>query len=202
MLQPFTAQGESYGDNVTSVLIGVSERYTDDSAPKDYNFAPTPSAKTVFLTSTLAQATSTGSLTASLTDTSATTTSTSTSNSSAATSSGGLSTSSKIGIGLGVPLGVLLLVGAIGAFFFLRRRARRNTAQDPVINSDSDGLAALPFSEKNSHLRHLSQTETLTSSQPSSDHWRSTVRDSQMSEMHGRDSQISELMSTERVEIG
>lgn len=200
MLQPFTAQGESYGDNVTSILFGVSERYTDDSAPKDYNFATTPSAKTVFLTSTLSQATSTSSSTASLSDTSATTTSTS--SSSAASSSGGLSTSSKIGIGLGVPLGVLLLVGAIGAFFFFRRRARRDTADTPPINSDGDGLAALPFSEKNPHQRHLSQTETLTSSQPSSDYWKSTMRDSQMSEMHGRDSQISELMSTERVEIG
>ncbi|KAJ5722765.1 hypothetical protein N7488_000800 [Penicillium malachiteum] len=43
MLQPFTAQGVSYGDNITSVVFGVSERYTGDLAPQYYNFANTSS---------------------------------------------------------------------------------------------------------------------------------------------------------------
>jgi hypothetical protein len=183
VLQPFTERGEAYGDNITSVAFGVSKRYTGDPAPKDYNFANTSSTDSNSTT----------------TSTSATGTSPRTASPSSSTSipntksSHGLSESSKIGIGLGVPLGVLLVATAIVIFIIYRRKAHRNAEKVSVANMDRDGLAALPVvGKKDSRHGRLSQTETLTSfSQMSNDNRRSDERDRP----------LSELMSTERVEM-
>ncbi|KAJ6035959.1 hypothetical protein N7540_000238 [Penicillium herquei] len=188
VLQPFTEQGESYGDNITSVVFGVSERYTGDPAPEDYNFSNISSTDTTSsTTSTLPTGASSSSFTSASTSTS---TSTSTPN---AKSSHGLSTKSKLGIGLGVPLGVILVAAVMAAFILWRRKARRSTEKAPVINPDRDSLAVLPvFKGQDPRHGRLSQTETVTSmSQASNDTWRSDERNKR----------LSELMSTERVEM-
>ncbi|KAJ5116950.1 hypothetical protein N7456_001298 [Penicillium angulare] len=182
VLQPFTEQGESYGNNITSVVFGVSKRYTGDPAPEDYNFSNISSTDTTSsTTSTLPTGASSPSFTS---------TSTSTPN---AQNSHGLSTKSKLGIGLGVPLGVILVAAVILAFMLYRRKARRSTEKVPVITPDRDNLAVLPvFKGQDQRHGRLSQTETVTSmSQASNDTWRSDERNKR----------LSELMSTERVEM-
>ncbi|KAL4868871.1 hypothetical protein BDV12DRAFT_196849 [Aspergillus spectabilis] len=51
MLQPFTADRESYGNNITSSLFGVSKRYTSDPSPVSYNFVNITSSTTASSTS-------------------------------------------------------------------------------------------------------------------------------------------------------
>ncbi|OOQ86431.1 hypothetical protein PEBR_21340 [Penicillium brasilianum] len=184
-LQPFTAEGESYGDNITGVTFGVAKRYTSDPSPVSYNFineststtaSPTKATSTTLLSSTNAESTS-----PSTTETTSQT-------------SNGLSSTTKVGIGLGVSLGVLLIAATIGAFLLCRRKRRHNAAQEvSVIDQPRDDLAPLPiFGYQEPHHTRMSQTETVTSlSQMSSDNRRST----------GTEKRLSELMSTERAEL-
>jgi DNA-directed RNA polymerase specialized sigma24 family protein len=106
-----------------------------------------------------------------------------------------MSKKSEIGIGLGVALGVLLLFVAMGAFIFYRRKRRQKDAQGvPVTNQPNDELAPLPIiCYKEPHTTRLSQTETVASSF-------SKLSSDQRSE--GTDRRLSELMSTERAELG
>jgi hypothetical protein len=185
-LQPFTAEGESYGNNITSVTFGVSKRYTSDPSPVSYNFvnqsSSTTSSPTQSATTSLPPPTGTGTTSPSTTETTSQT-------------SGGLSRASKVGIGLGVPLGVILIGATIGAFILYRRKRRHTGDQDvSVIDQPRDDLDPLPnIGYEGAHHTRMSQTETVTSlSQLSSGHGGSI----------GTDKRLSELMSTERVEIG
>lgn len=188
MLQPFTAEHEAYGNNITSVLFGVSKRYTDDPAPASYNFVNESSSSPTTETETPTSSATTGS------SQPTTTTPTSQNN-----QNHGLSKASKIGIGLGVPLGVLLVAAiAVGALIIYRRKSRRKgnvareiTATNP--NQPGDGLGALPtFAYKDHHQTRLSQAETIGSSSQFS-------TDNQRTERTERP--LSELMSTERAEL-
>ncbi|CAG8111791.1 unnamed protein product, partial [Penicillium nalgiovense] len=116
VLQPFTTEGESYGDNITSILFGVSKRYTDDPSPVSYNFINASSSTSTSAT----KATSTSLSTSASVEPISTPTTTSTPK-----SSHGMSKTSKIGIGIGVPLGVLLVALAMGALIFYRRKCRQ-----------------------------------------------------------------------------
>ncbi|CAI7587835.1 unnamed protein product [Penicillium discolor] len=187
MLQPFTTEGESYGDNITSILFGVSKRYTDDPSPVSYNFINASSSTTTSAT----KATSTSFATSASVESTSYSTTTSTPE-----SSHGMSKTSKIGIGLGVPLGVLLVAVALGALIFYRRKCRQKETQEvSVTNQPNDELAPLPMISYNEpHHTRLSQTETVASSLSK------LSNDNQRSE--GTDRRRSELMSTERVEIG
>ncbi|KAL4744794.1 hypothetical protein BDW72DRAFT_74559 [Aspergillus terricola var. indicus] len=182
MLQPFTADREPYGNNITSILFGVSKRYTSDPPPVSYNFINNTTTSTTASFTSLA--------TVGTSETTQPTTPTSTSG-----DSHGLSSTSKLGIGLGVPLSVLLLAVAIGAFIIYRRRTcQKDTQDNTATNQPSDGLAPLPvFIYKDPYNTRLSQTETIaTSSQLSSNN--------QIPERTERP--LSELMSAERAELG
>ncbi|KAJ5411185.1 uncharacterized protein N7487_005544 [Penicillium crustosum] len=186
-LQPFTTEGESYGDNITSIIFGVSKRYTDDPSPVSYNFINASSSTSTSTTKT----TSTSFATLASVESTSYSTTTSTPQ-----SSHGLSKTNKIGIGLGVPLGVLLVAVIIGALIFYRRKCRQKETQGiPVTNQPNDELAPLPMISYNEpHHTRLSQTETVVSSLSK------LSNDNQISE--GTDRRRSELMSTELVEIG
>ncbi|BCS22622.1 uncharacterized protein APUU_30847S [Aspergillus puulaauensis] len=180
-LQPFTAELESYGNNITSALFGVSKRYTDDPSPVSYNFANTTETET--------ETSTTEASTPSATDLSSEPTITPTSN-----ASHGLSKASKVGIGVGVPLGVLLLSFLIGAFIIYRRKSRRKEIREiTAINQREDGMAPLPtFGLRDPHLTRLSQAETIgTVSQLSSDNQRTETTERPP----------SELMATGRAEL-
>ncbi|KAJ5522799.1 hypothetical protein N7513_013372 [Penicillium frequentans] len=182
MLQPFTEQGEAYGNNITSVTFGVSERYTDDPLPVSYNFvttSPTASATTTTRVSATPLTTSTSA----------------TDNTEASLQSRGLSKASKIGIGLGVTLGILLL--AIGGWLLykFRMKSRKGRTQAiTVMNQTDEGIAPLSGFERKGPLNtRLSQAETVGDiSQLSSDNERMAV---------GNENRLSELMSTTRAEL-
>ncbi|OJJ04864.1 hypothetical protein ASPVEDRAFT_86245 [Aspergillus versicolor CBS 583.65] len=179
-LQPFTAELESYGNNITSALFGVSKRYTSDPSPVSYNFANTTETETE---------TETESSTPSATDLSSEPATTPTSN-----ASHGLSKASKVGIGVGVPLGVLLLSFLIGAFIIYRRRSRRKEIREiTATNQPGDAMAPLPtFGLRDPHHTRLSQAETIgTVSQLSSDNQRTQTTERPP----------SELMATGRAEL-
>lgn len=186
MLQPFTAEGESYGNNITSVTFGVSKRYTSDPSPVSYNFVEespsTTATSTKAATTSLPPSTSTETTSPSTTETTSTT-------------SHDLSRAAKVGIGLGVPLGALLIAGIIGALIlYKRKRLHKSNQEVSVIDQSRGGIDPLPvIGYQGHHHTRMSQTETVTSlSQLSSDNRRSA----------GTDKRLSELMSTERVEIG
>ncbi|KAL2824718.1 hypothetical protein BJY01DRAFT_164076 [Aspergillus pseudoustus] len=193
MLKPFTTGHEAYGNNVNSVTFGVSKRYTDDPAPVSYNFVNETSSST--LPSTTTSATSTLATVASPETPAPTTTETSQSG-----SSHGLSKADRIGIGLGVPLGVILIAVAVGGFFIYRRRKfrqrdERKAEAIPAVQAD-DGLAPLPtFRYKDPNHARLSMADSIatTPSELSSDH--------HYQRAEGMDRPPSELMSIERVEL-
>lgn len=182
MLQPFTEQGEAYGNNITSVTFGVSERYTDDPSPVSYNFvttSPTASATTT----TRISATSLNASTSA------------TDNNEASPQSHGLPKASKIGIGLGVTLGTLLLAICGWSLYIYQRKSRkRRTQAGSITNPPSDGITPLPnFERKDPQNTRLSQAETVGGiSQLSSDNERLAV---------DRENRLSELMSTTRAEL-
>lgn len=127
-LQPFTAELESYGNNITSALFGVSKRYTNDPSPVSYNFANTTDTESESETETETESSTPS------TDLSLEPATTPTSN-----ASHGLSKASKIGIGVGVPLGVLLLSFLIGAFMIYRRKSRRKEIRE-ITAPNSPGM--------------------------------------------------------------
>ncbi|KAF3401659.1 hypothetical protein F1880_010068 [Penicillium rolfsii] len=185
-LQPYTAEGESYGNDILSVVFGVSKRYTSDAPPVSYNFvqesSSTTASPTIAATTSLSQSTTTETTFPSPTETNS-------------KSSGGLSTASKVGIGLGVPLGLLLIAAIIGAFILSRRKRRHKSSQETsAADHPRDDLDPLPINDyQDPHHARMSQTETVTSlSQFSSGNGNLT----------GTEKRLSELISTERVEIG
>lgn len=181
-LQPFTAELESYGNNITSALFGVSKRYTSDPSPVSYNFANTTETEAETEAETERS-------TPSATDLSSEPATTPTSN-----ASHGLSKASKVGIGVGVPFGVLLLSFLIGAFIIYRRRSRRKEIREiTATNQPGDAMAPLPtFGLRDPHHTRLSQAETIgTISQLSSDNQRTQTTERPP----------SELMATGRAEL-
>ncbi|EAU30100.1 predicted protein [Aspergillus terreus NIH2624] len=190
ILQPFTAAHEPYGNNITSVVFGVSRRYTSDPSPISYNFANHPSLPSSFKT-----AASTPTLATITTSESPKSTTTGPSNSGA---NHGLSTASKIGIGLGIPLGALSVIIAVGSFILYRRRKQqeKTLGENSATVQSGDGLAPLPaFDYRDKNRMRLSQTESMETmpSQLSSDcHYQRG---------NETDRPLSELMSVERVEL-
>lgn len=196
MIQPFTADGEAYGNNISSTDFGVSKRYTDDPSPTSYNFQAGSSFTTASGGATTSTSTSMSLTSTSLTSTtsSETTSTPSPTTTSTPQHSKGLSTPAKIGIGLGVPLGVLILAVAIGMFFWFRRKSRqREPKVTPASNHHRDELSPLPTIEpKLNQYQRVSKTETVDShSQCSREYPGST----------GTGRPLSELMSTERAEM-
>jgi hypothetical protein len=88
----------------------------------------------------------------------------------------------------------LIAAGAIGVFFWLRRKSRqRETQETPATNQNSNEPSPLPIIEpKRTTYQRASRTDTIDSQSPSS-------RDYQGSTGTGRP--LSELMSTERAEM-
>lgn len=188
MLQPFTDSGESYGNNITSVVFGVSKRYTDDPPPASYNFVIPSPLSSASVSATTAPSTPAATRAGSGSTSSPTSTS-------MAQASHGLSKARKIGIGLGVPLGVLLIAVFIGGFYLHRRKRRRGeTGEVPAAIQPSDKLSPLPdFMYKDPPSMRQSRTETMSPLSQLS-------RDDPMSE--GTERRRSELMSDERAELG
>lgn len=182
MLEPFTDQGEAYGNNITSVTFGVSERYTNDPSPVSYNFVNTsPTASATTTTQISATPFNTNSSTVDNTETSP--------------HSHGLAKAGKIGIDLGVTLGILLLAMCGWSLYIFRRKGREGRTQAvSVMNPPDDGVPPLPNLErKNQQNTRLSQAETVRGiSQLSSDNERMALRG---------ENRLSELMSTARAEL-
>ncbi|KAL4993184.1 hypothetical protein BDV10DRAFT_30344 [Aspergillus recurvatus] len=203
-LQPFTAERESYGNNITSVTFGVSKRYTSDPAPAAYNFVNVTESETD--TAIPSPTTSATPETASPADTNK-----------SASNSHGLSAAARIGVGVGVSLGTLLLL-AIGLGIFLYRRRRQRSRQKEIrevtIGSggtwQGDGCPPLPalgstHVYKDPHTR-LSQAETIATTAPSqfsSDHHsHGRAQGVEGPATGGTGRPLSELMSAERAELG
>lgn len=185
VLQPFTAQGESYGDNITSIQFGISKRYTEDPPPVSYNFVKGSSSMSASATTALQSSLSTqviSKATSSLTDTPA------------SKDKHGLSSTNKLEIGLGVSLSFLLIAVTLGAIILTRRKIRQKehgkTLARPQI---SNGLATNSVYEvRDPHNMARSRMETMASlCQLPSHETRST----------GTERPLSELMSIERVEL-
>ena len=106
----------------------------------------------------------------------------------------GLSSTSKLGIGLGVSLGFLLIAVTLGAFILTWRRTRqKESGKAPASIHISNGLATDSiYEDGNPHHVALSQMETMASlCQLPSDDQRPTRTERR----------LSELMSIERVEL-
>lgn len=221
-LEPLDADGTPNPPNLTSVLFGVSKRYSDDPAPTDYNFGgsaeQTSSSSSSSAPSSTSTSTSTSSTTTSLLDTSTTTAASSIQ---PTHSSEGLSAAQKVGIGVGVPLGVLSLCSILVLGMWYRRRRGRARHSDTTgqgnntISGDDSGtmkvgkaeMEATPtttsplsavFSENSSNNNNtynnsnrISGAETLVS-ELSSENYRNSVLQRP----------ISELMGTPRAEMG
>ncbi|KAA8642987.1 uncharacterized protein ATNIH1004_009749 [Aspergillus tanneri] len=190
VLQPFSSNGESFGNNVTSVSIGVRKRFTDDGPPVEFNFArPSHSSTSTSATAT-ATATATTTFTTSSTTTSPSMTTSPTETTSFPATRSGLSQSAKIGIGVGVSLGVLLVAACIGAFLLYRRRKSRKYEEGEVstVNRPIDGLAPLPtfeYKDPPHNPARLSNTETVVS-ELSAENYR-----------HREERPVSELMAVD-----
>ncbi|KAL4966165.1 uncharacterized protein BDV14DRAFT_171692 [Aspergillus stella-maris] len=197
MLQPFTTELESYGNNITSVTIGVSKRYTDDPPPVEYNFVNGSSSSTTATASTsptpLATAgTGTESQSTQATDSQSTP-------ESQKSSGSGLSTTAKLGVGLGVPLGVLLVAAIVGAIIFYRRRKSREVRATSQLEwgGDGGGGAMSPtsgYKPEDLQQMRLSQAETAARF--------SLLSSDQPERTQGGERPRSELMSMERAELG
>ncbi|KAL2802579.1 hypothetical protein BJX63DRAFT_440792 [Aspergillus granulosus] len=195
MLQPFTSDYESYGNNITSVTFGVSKRYTSDPAPASYNFVNESSSSLTTFTTTVSASTL-------ATVASPETPSPTSIDTSASESNPGLSTAAKIGVGLGVPLGVLLLATAVVALIIYRRRQRRQGETREIQGGIATGqlgdelspLPTLGYKDSSSHMR-LSVADTIatTPSQMSSENY--------YQRMVATERPRSELMSAERAEL-
>ncbi|KAE8136637.1 hypothetical protein BDV38DRAFT_271976 [Aspergillus pseudotamarii] len=163
VLESLNSQGKPAGqDNVTSVVFGVAKRYHDDPSPTSYHFASTSATS---LTGTLTPTTTSSTESAGV----VTATDVSAASPSTEHSRGGLSSAAKIGIGLGIPLGFLLVALSVGLFHFIRRRKRLQDnspeASEPVWHPD--GTTPLPggFVDGSNTTKNVrgSHTDTIIS---------------------------------------
>lgn len=159
---------------LTSVKIGVSKRQKDDPPPEFYNLY-NPICSTTSSTSSTTSMKSTSSAT-SATPTSSHATSTAAAETTAASASSipattddgnGLTVAQKVGIGLGVPLGVLAIsiVGALG--FLYRRRSQRPSGLDEPPNSDQPAPSGMLEAAKAPWDPRSSRAETVIAELPS-----------------------------------
>ncbi|RAL08480.1 uncharacterized protein BO97DRAFT_446121 [Aspergillus homomorphus CBS 101889] len=210
-LVPLTADGSPNPPNLTSVLFGVNKRYSNDPSPTSYNFGGTTFPTTTLsppATSTSAStlATTANPYTGTAEPASATATSTSsTANEPTALAKGGLTVAQKVGIGLGVPLGVLALslVGAL-VFMYRRRRLRQGRVveqEQPPPPPPQDYYAAVPSMAPMAeppkdpfNAARMSRAETLIAELPAAD---MEVE----SETRSGQRPVSELMGTPRNEL-
>ncbi|KAB8276977.1 hypothetical protein BDV30DRAFT_235224 [Aspergillus minisclerotigenes] len=190
-LESLTSEGKPDGqENATSVVFGVSKRYYADPSPTSYHFASTSATS---LTSTSTPATTSSEFAGAVTATGV-----SAASPSAEESSGGLSSAAKIGIGLGIPLGFLLLALAVGSFHVFRRRKRlREHSPDvaePVWHPDSTTPLPGGFVDGSNTAKNVrgSHTDTIIS-ELSSENYRS--RDERQT------NEVNELMGVERSEL-
>ncbi|KAE8151680.1 hypothetical protein BDV25DRAFT_138603 [Aspergillus avenaceus] len=188
LLQPLNSQGKPDGPNVTSLDFGVPKRYHDDPPPVSHNFASTSSHVSTVVVTASNPATSTPS---------ATTTSSTTS--SAESSSGGMPTATKIGIGLGVPLGAIVLGAGLGTLFLFRRgkKAKLNSPEvSPILPFDSSTPLPGGFVENN-NTKDIRSSHTRTISELSSENYgtQDTGRADEPRE-------VNELMGVPRSELG
>lgn len=173
LLQPFTAQREPYGNNISSLVCGVSKRYTDDPFPVSYNFIQTPSPSHTSAPVTTTQPYVTG---------------TTYETSLTPMADMVLSKITQIGIGVGVSLGIVLVAVTVRSFILCKRRYCRKSirkeppSKDPsgnmLSNSRNDCPDQLHVSQRNSVNSRISNDTSTT-----------------------QDRRLSELMSTERVEL-
>ncbi|PYH86735.1 hypothetical protein BO82DRAFT_428120 [Aspergillus uvarum CBS 121591] len=210
-LVPLTDDGTPNPPNLTSVIIGVSKRYTNDPAPTSYNFGGTSSSTatssaTAFLTTTKASSFTT---TTTAEPASATISSSTANETPTAIAKTGLTTAQKVGLGLGVPLGVLALSLAGALIFMYRRRQRRrreggSSAQLPLPPSQQQSsehlyYAVPPMAEQpkspfdGSRMSRVSGAETLIAELPAAVEAQSERGDSLRP--------VSELMGTPRNEL-
>lgn len=183
-------------------MFGVSKRYSDDPAPVSYNFYGTATTSTTTATSSTASLTViTGTHTYTSTSTTGTI-STEVAETSAASSiqtaiarKSGLTVAQKVGIGLGVPLGVLAIAAIVGALAFLyRHRLRKERSSEHFLATDQAASPMMVEAAKVPSDPRMSRAETLIAELPSH------------SDLGGIDEMddnrpISELMGTPRNEL-
>ncbi|RAL04510.1 uncharacterized protein BO80DRAFT_398788 [Aspergillus ibericus CBS 121593] len=186
-LEPLDYNGDPNPPNLTSVLFGVSKRYSGDPAPVSYNFYGTTSTTTSTATAT--------SSTSSTTSTAVAETSAASSIDPAVARKSGLTVAQKVGIGLGVPLGVLAIAVLGGALALLyRRRSRKQRNSEHYPNTDQAASPMMVEEAKVPSDPRMSRAETLIAELPSH------------SDLGGIDEMednrpISELMGTPRNEL-
>ncbi|PYH63793.1 EGFR-like transmembrane domain-containing protein [Aspergillus vadensis CBS 113365] len=189
---------------LTSVKIGVSKRQKDDPPPEFHNLYD-PTSSTTSSTSSTTSVKSTSSTT--LTTSTSTSSSHATSNAAAditATPStpapattdtnSGLTVAQKVGIGLGVPLGVLAIsiVGALG--FLYRRRSQRSGVDEPP-NSNQPASSGMVEAAKAPWDSRIPRAETVIAELPSPSFEMEGIAE----EVNHRP--ISEVMGTPRSEL-
>ncbi|GFN11492.1 transcription factor domain family protein [Aspergillus tubingensis] len=189
---------------LTSVKIGVSKRQKDDPPPEFYNlYNPTSSTSSSTSSTTSMKSTSSTTL-ATSTSTSPHGTSTAAAETTAASASSipattddgnGLTVAQKVGIGLGVPLGVLAIsiVGALG--FLYRRRSQRPSGLDEPPNSDQPAPSGMLEAAKAPWDPRISRAETVIAELPSPSFEMEGISE----EVNHRP--ISEVMGTPRSEL-
>ncbi|RAK84487.1 hypothetical protein BO79DRAFT_158351 [Aspergillus costaricaensis CBS 115574] len=176
---------------LTSVKIGVSKRQKDDPPPEFYNF--TTSMKS---TSSTTLATSTSTSPHGTSTVAAETTAASASSIPATTDDGnGLTVAQKVGIGLGIPLGVLAMstAGALG--FLYRRRSQMGSGLDETPNSDQHASSGMAEAVKPPWDPRSSRAETVIAELPSPSFEMEGISE----EANHRP--ISEVMGTPRSEL-
>ncbi|PYH33946.1 uncharacterized protein BO87DRAFT_59338 [Aspergillus neoniger CBS 115656] len=186
---------------LTSVKIGVSKRQKDDPPPEFYNLynpsSSTSSTTSMKYTSSATSATSTFTTYSHATNTAAGETSAASYNSAPATTdtNSGLTVAQKVGIGLGVPLGVLA-ISTVGALAFLyQRRSQRRSGLDDVPNSDQPTSSGLVEAAKAPWDPRISRAETVIAELPSPSFDMEGISE----EVNHRP--ISEVMGTPRSEL-
>lgn len=176
---------------LTSVKFGVSKRQKDDPPPEFYNlYNPTSS------TSSTTSATSTSTSSSQGTSTAVAETTAAFSIPSTADNSSGRTVAQKVGIGLGVPLGVLAM-SIIGALIFLyRRRSRRARGLDETPNSNESTPSVMVGAAKDTLDTRMSRAETVIAELPSPSF------DTEGIEEVSNHRPVSEIMGTPRNELG
>lgn len=190
---------------LTSVKIGVSKRQKDDPPPEFYNLydptssttSSTSSTTSMKSTSSATSATSTFTTYSHATNTAAGETSAASYISAPVTTdtNSGLTVAQKVGIGLGVPLGVLAIsiVGALG--FLYRRRSQRGSGLDKPPNSDQPISSGMVEAAKPPWDPRISRAETVIAELPSPSYEMEDISE------EANQRPISEVMGTPRSEL-
>ncbi|OKL61990.1 hypothetical protein UA08_02548 [Talaromyces atroroseus] len=191
-LEPLDADGVANPPNLTSVYFGVNKRYSTDPAPTYYNFGGslTNSSSTSSASSSSTSSPTSVSISTSIpVATTATGTSTPTPSSSS-THTSALTTAQKVGLGVGIPLGILTLCSVGILFMWYRRRIQYQRTCQVQNDAMEEGKASFKPASY-SHNRVASGTETLVSELSAQNYDVGS----------GGSRPISELMGTPRAEM-